>query len=435
MQMMQQENAFALQQQHVPVFHEYAESGPFLLGSKSNKVGARFRMAPSNTTIANTIRRQILSAVPTVGFRTEPVDKSDVVIDTNTTPIVNEMLAHRIGMIPIRADPATFKPENIEFRIAKENDGKTPMDVSASDFVVMERNPTDPLDEGRVLPTEEFFPPDPITGETCLITRLRPQWNPIAPNEKLSLRARAMIGKGSENSRWSPVSQCSFENTRDDDPERVEAMFQNWIAISKKPDNDASRREFQTMEIQRCFRVDARGEPNDFTFFLESVGVLSVPAIVRSAIEETIALLSTYQDLDGELPDTVKVQHGDTRYSSVDFIFQNESHTLGNLLQYYLVDRHVEGQEEPAIAYAGYKVPHPLKKEMVLRVGLVAGAEGTEDPETELQTARFVVAKVVRHVKEVFRGILADWAAAASTTVATAAETNANSKEVVSGSK
>jgi DNA-directed RNA polymerase subunit L len=345
------------------------------------------------------------------------------VIETNTTPLVNEMLAHRIGMIPIRADPATFDATRYEFYINKENATKEMTDIHAGDFVVIERDPMNPLDEGQQVPTEAFFPPDPITGSTTLITRLRPQWNPIAPNEKLTLKAKAAVSTGAENARWSPVSQCSYENTRitaEENPELIEEMFQNWVVTTKKVNNLAEigeervaelKREYNTMEIQRCFRKDAAGEPNDFTFFVESVGVLSVPTIVRAGIEATIEKLTKYQDLDGELPEGVQVQPADTRFPAVDVIFTNEDHTLGNLLQHYLIDNHVraEGEaiaEEPRITFAGYKVPHPLKKEMVVRVGI---PKDIEDPEVEMQTARLVVAKVVRHLKEVFRGMLSDW--------------------------
>ena len=407
------------------MFHGYEESGPFLLGNTDRRIGARFRLSPSNVTIANTIRRQILSAVKTVGFRTEPAEKSEVVIESNTTPLVNEMIAHRIGMIPIRfpGDPATFDPARYEFHINKENTTKEMMDVHAADFIVMERDPMNPLDEGQQVPTESFFPPDPITGSTTLITRLRPQWNPIAPHEKLVLKAKAAVSDGHENSRWSPVSQCSYEYTRitaEENPELIEEMFQAWIATTKKVANPTDlsqdrmeefRREYNTMEIQRCYRKDAAGEANDFTFFVESVGILAVPVIVRAALEATIEKLTKYQDLDGELPDNVQLQHADARFPAVDIIFRHEDHTLGNLLQHYLVENHVraEGeaiQEEPRITFAGYKVPHPLKPEMVVRVGL---PKDLEDPEVELQTARFVVAKVVRHLKEVFGHLLADW--------------------------
>lgn len=396
------------------MFHEYSESGPSLLGNVDRKIRAKFRLSPANTTIANTLRRQILIGTPSVGFRTEPAESSEVQIDANTTPLVNEMLAHRIGMIPVAADPHTFDPTKYVFSIHKENDGKTAIPVHADDFVITEKG-----EDGaeHTVPTNTFFPPDPLTGETCLITLLRPQWNPIAPFERLSLKARAAVSTGAENSRWSPVSQCSFENTLDTNEERQQAMFVAWLAATKKIAEPSAisaerltelRREYNTMEAQRCFLVNEAGEPHDFTFYLESVGVRSVPDCVRDGIQSCVDMLTRYQDLDGVIPDNVSIQPGDARFPCVDIVFRNEGHTLGNLLQHYLVTNHIEGAEEPRITYAGYKVPHPLKQEMFVRVGL---SEELGDAEAEQQTARLVVAKVCRHLKAHFSEMLASWAA------------------------
>ena len=409
------------------MFHDYQESGPALLGNAQHKLRAKFRLFPSNHTVANVLRREILVGVPTVGFRTEPAEKSEVLIQENTTPLVNEMLAHRIGMIPIRANPSEFAPERYEFHIHVENKEKTMRDVTASDFVIIERNPEDPTDEGHPIPTETFFPPDPITGETCLITRLRPQWNRssggAAVNEKLVLKAKACISTGKENIRWSPVAQCSFENTLDESVERQTQMFHKWLEVSKKiPDPSVVgseriaelQREYNTMEIQRCFRVDAEtGEPNDFTFYIESVGILPVPEIVRLGIDALIRKLTVYQDLDGELPASVQIRHANTQFPCVEFLFDHESHTLGTLLQHYLIDlHHVEGgTEDPKITYAGYDPGHPLRHEMSLKVGI---HQDIKDPELEFQTARLVVAKTCRYLKSMFQAMMADWEASFS---------------------
>jgi DNA-directed RNA polymerase subunit D len=400
------------------MFHDYKEHGPALLANADRKTCATFRLFPSNTTIANTLRRQILVDTPTVSFRTEPAEESEVLIEANTTPLMNEMLAHRIGMIPIYADPHNFDPDSYTFVIEKENDSKGKdkklMDVRASDFQVFQKDPADPLGLGIRVPTEQFFPPDPITGDTCLITRLRAQWNPAAVNERLVLKAKASISTGTENIRWSPVCQCSFENTLDENPEKAEKMFREWLSVNKKiPDVDTLvperqaelRREYTTMEIQRCFRVDEKGEPNDFTFHLESVGVRSIPDCVADGIRATVDKLTKYQDIDNDLPPNVTVRTGDTQFPSVDIWFQEEEHTLGNLLQHYLVERHVEGLDHPAITYAGYKVPHPLKKEMYVRVGV--NVEG--GAEAEATEARLAVAKVMRYLKEHFQSMLTQW--------------------------
>jgi DNA-directed RNA polymerase alpha subunit len=243
-----------------------------LLTSKESKLRATFQVTPCTTTIANTLRRQILVSTPSIGFKTEPALESEIKITHNTTPIPNEMIAHRIGMIPVAGDPAAFDSAKYLFQLNVKNETDTTMDITASDFVVSV--------DGERRPTETFFPPDPITGKTCLITRLRPQWNPAYPAESLVLTATARVGTGSQNIRWSPVSQCSYENTPDPDEARQKAMFEQWVRESKKIEEEAPpglmkslRDEFDTMEVKRCFRVNELGEPNDFTFHMESVGI------------------------------------------------------------------------------------------------------------------------------------------------------------------
>jgi DNA-directed RNA polymerase subunit L/DNA-directed RNA polymerase alpha subunit len=423
------------------MFTNYVESGPTLLGDSSHNLRGTFRFTNTNMTMANTIRRAILALTPSVGFRTEPYDKSDVIITVNTTPLPNEMISHRIGMIPVKVpDLVTFDASKYEFILDKENTTKELMDVHASDFKVFMKNPENPLDEPVQLPTEDFFPPDPITGSTVLITRLRPQWNPTAPNERISLKAKASISTGSENIRWSPVSQCSYEYTLDPDPAHQDEVFRNWLITNKKIDTlgattveggegegegqtgiseermDELRREFKTMEIQRCYLKNEKGEPYDFTFYVESIGLQNVQTIVKNAIAACEALVTKYQDIDGVIPESVRIQQGQSRFTSMDVIFQNEGHTLGNLLETYLINEHVNNESGLNLGYAGYKVPHPLRPEMFVRIGFPYGSTGTvahaslEDVETQKRTAQLAIATVCRKLKEEFRSLQSAWA-------------------------
>ena len=397
------------------MFSDYSEFGPVLLGGSERKLHASFRLKNSNVTLANTLRRAILVQTPSVAFRTEPYDKSDVVITINTTPLVNEMIAHRIGMIPIRANPMTFQSNLYEFVLDVENASKVVRDVRASDFKVFMRNSENMLDAPTELVAADFFPPDPITGDTVLITRLRPQWNPTAPNERIQLRAKATVSTGTENIRWSPVSQCSYGYTRDPDPEHCNAVFVDWLEKSKKISDPATlpgerreelQREFNTMEIQRCYLTDGRGEPNDFTFQLESVGILAIPDVVKAGIAACEAMVTRYQDVDGTIPASVRVQQGDSRFPTIDVYFQNETHSLGNLLETCINDNFMDGKEEPRVTYVGYTVPHPLRPEMFVRIGV---NPDITDPDMRMQSARLVIASACRKLKSEFRSLSAAW--------------------------
>ncbi len=61
-----------------------------------------FDISGIDAPIANAIRRILLSEVPTMA-----IDK--VLLFQNTSVIQDEVLAHRLGLIPIKADPRMFK--------------------------------------------------------------------------------------------------------------------------------------------------------------------------------------------------------------------------------------------------------------------------------------------------------------------------------------
>ncbi len=163
------------------------------------------------------------------------------------------------------------------------------------------------------------------------------------------------------------------------------------------------KKEFDTMEVQRCFKIDpATGEPNSFDFRIETVGVLPVATIVERALKNLEMKCAKYSAIDKDLPENLTVQNADARMKGFDFIFQKEDHTLGNLLQTYL-DQNLMGRD---VTFAGYKIPHPLRDEMVLRVGVNFPGEERDGLE---MTARIAVAKAANSCAEMFRQWREEW--------------------------
>ena len=58
---------------------------------------ARFTLSGASTAFANAFRRAMIGEVPTLAIE-------DVRIYDNTSALFDEMLAHRIGLIPLRTD-------------------------------------------------------------------------------------------------------------------------------------------------------------------------------------------------------------------------------------------------------------------------------------------------------------------------------------------
>jgi DNA-directed RNA polymerase subunit L len=371
----------------------------------------RFQMNPTMVGYANTLRRTMITDVETIAFRADINESgatTDVLITSNSTPMSNEMLAHRISLIPIHVEnPLEWNPDAYSFSLNITNNSTDPLDVVASDITVKQNRGAE--EEPLLVPSVQFFHPDPVTHDTALLTVLKGRIGAQEP-ESLTFTARATIGTGRENAAFMPVtSRCAYGYTRDDDPERKKEIFTLWLTRHKKvspteleanPTRKGElEREFETMEVQRCYKMNEQGEPFSFDFIVESVGVLDPAYIVRRAIDVLQAKVLRYGSIDsGDLPEGIKIRPADARMKGFDFTFQREDHTLGNLLQTWMEHNLVDSEE---ITFVGYKVPHPLRDEMVLRVGVESGQD---------TTARAAVAKAARECAQMFKNWAAQWA-------------------------
>ena len=369
-----------------------------------------FQHAPTHVAYANTLRRLCMTSVENVGFRADIAEDgstTDVQILANSTPMTNEMLAHRVGLLPIHIkDPNVWDPERYQFVLDKVNDTDEPMDIFASHFRIMEMQG----DELVALPPQAtlgFFHPHPETQDTCLLATLKPLL-PGGKPEEIRIKAKATIGIGRENARFIPTSQCAYSYTRDTDPIHVKEVFDKWLLASKKIDpatletdpvkKAPLEREFKTLQINRCYLTDEKGEPYSFDFTVESVGVLSPEAIVLRGCQAGAELCTRY--VDPNLPADVIVQPVEGRLVGWDFYFQRQDHTLGHLVQAWL-DQHMVGNGE--ITFAGYDIPHPLRDEMLLRIGVKNGEEAT---------ARRAVSTAMSALAGMFTSWAQEWASA-----------------------
>lgn len=375
-----------------------------------------FTLADTSYPYANTLRRGIMSLVDTVAFRSDPpgivLENSDIKIlhnDSHTQP--NELLAHRISLIPIHGvDALKYDPDRYVFRLDVENQTAETMDVTASDIKVFERRQAADLTESLIeIPGNTFFVPHYLTRDTCLITSLPGKRSASTPSLKAEMRAT--VGNGREHARFIPTCQASYGNTLDVNTERRNAYFEKWLVTHKNVEPESLKqdearrgeldREFKTMQIQRIFKVDEKGDPNSFDFQIESVGPMAPRAIVERALLSLIKMCDPYVSLDqGDLPDTIRVVPSDAQLPGFDFIFTGQDHTFGNMIQTWLVDNHVDGEATPRIIFAGYKIPHPLKDEMLLRIGV--------EDSNEL-TARGALAEATRGCRAMFQEWLRLW--------------------------
>jgi DNA-directed RNA polymerase subunit L len=394
---------------------------------RTDKNTYKFRLAPLHVSYANALRRIITSHVESVGFRADMTDKgttTDVLVMKNDTPMSNEMLAERIGLLPINVrKPLEWNPDKYQFIIKIQNDTKEIIDVKASDFKVIDK------ETEEVVSTDEFFPADYRSGDTPLIAILRPatylqginlkkQTGGEKKGEELEIYATATIGKGKEHCRFSPVTCCVFPYTRDEDPAKVDHIFKEWLLREKKivfesleKDREAVfRREFNTMAIARSFLQDSKGEPYSYDVTIESMGVLDIPYIMDRACQIGKELFMEFAGVDAAsgMPEFITISPTGKEMIGFDFhIRGQDAHTIGNSLQTWIVDNLIDGDSQEAkdlqITFAGYDEGHPLDNLMKFTIGVADGKE---------MSARKAVAMAARGLVSVFDKLQREWRAA-----------------------
>jgi DNA-directed RNA polymerase subunit L len=398
-----------------PVVASAAPQGAFQNVNLEGNI-LKFTISPTHVSYANTLRRAIGTLVESIAFNAD-IDEitglsKDVRISKNSTPMSNEMLAHRISLLPVYvAEPLKWNPDEYTFEIKVKNEKAEPIDITCSDITVYKKTGADT--EPEIVPNTKFFPPNPLTGDTCLITVLKGKIG-SQPAEELECVMRASIGIGKQNARHIPVSQWSYRYSPDTDAEKRKRIFDGWLVANKKIvpaelEKDEARkgelvREFNTMEADRCYITDENNEPTSFDFTVESIGVIPPAVIVARALEIIQAKCLAYSTINaGELPENLKIVAADARMRGFDFYFTGEDHTMGNLLQTWIDQKFMNDGD---VSFVGYKIPHPLRDEMVLRLGIEKG-DGKKD------TARAIIARAAKECADQFGSWRAAWAGVA----------------------
>jgi DNA-directed RNA polymerase subunit L len=320
----------------------------------------KFEVDGCNTSFVNAIRRTILSDVETVSFNIDDYQNSDLKVINNSSSLHNEFLLHRLGLIPVNVEDVDgFNPDNYKFVLKKQNNTNKLMNVTSKDFKVTN------LETGIEEDVTKFFPANDITKDHILIITLKN--NPTGEGEEVHIEGKCSKGTGRENSRFSPVSCIVFVNKRNDD--RAQQAFEEHISqLDEKPNAEELKvlaKRFDIEEGDRYFFVDENGDPNRFEFTIETVGIIPPGEIFKRACKKLVQKLNHFnRNLDMALnsnESSIEIRESSGVMSGFDITIKDENHTLGFLLQTY-INKLNEG------VFVGYMNPHPLQKEIKIRV-------------------------------------------------------------------
>ena len=367
--------------------------------SKTDQNGQlNFTIDRINVSLANGLRRVILSDIPTIVFRTFPYAECKASITTNTSRLHNEILKQRLSCIPIHITDQTFEFKDYTVEINVTADGNEIRYVTTKDFKMKNKTNGKYLTDVKC---REIFPPNPITGDYIEFARLLPKMSEYSEGEQLAMTCDFDIGTAKEDGAFNVVCTCAYSMTMDpakvDEAWRIKEaeLVKEGVAAIGSEEMKAQRKNWSLLDAQRHTKEDS------FDFVIETVGVFSNADIVSKAAQIMINKCTKFiRDIEsGEnhiIPTVSTIQNG------YDIELKGEDYTLGKVLEFFMHDKHYA--EDQTVTYCAFRKIHPHNPDSMIRVGFAETVGVDEGIVAEYITtcARDAIV-VYEHIRDQFR--------------------------------
>lgn len=179
------------------VFYGIGRYFPEVEIKKVNESTIEFYLIGADLSYANALRRIIIAEVATMAI--------DIVnITSNTSPLFDEFIAHRLGLIPLVSDGVNeyvFHRDCNCSEFCEKCSVQFYLDVKCTDdqMDVTTKHIKQVNKDNTVVPVN-YVDEDPI-----VIAKLK-------KNQELNIHMIAKKGTGKEHSKWSPVSACVMQH-------------------------------------------------------------------------------------------------------------------------------------------------------------------------------------------------------------------------------
>ena len=331
--------------------------------------------------IINSLRRTLLSSIPTTAFRTE-INNLDLIIKKNESSLHNEFLVDRIGLIPLYINPLTYQKQYLFHLKVKNNETEPVTTITANNFEIYPLkkgvDPTlikkinfDDYDREKKLSQKEkstIFKPFKFNGKDnyCIITELKTTNSSTV--QEIELYGVPSVSYAYEDAKWQAVSRSTYLFKTDE--KLFEKIFQDKVKLNNiaKSNQRKFRKELSIAEAERYFYRDGNAEPYWYTFKIDSVHFLKSKELFILANQILIEQL--------ELP---KLSSGEKSIFSLEekddgifkLILNGYDDTIGNIIQSYISMNMIDGKS--ILSVCGYKRKHPLEDIVLFTISLNRG--------------------------------------------------------------
>lgn len=409
---------------------------PVISQHNNNKENSlTFTLENCDVSVANALRRIIISDINQYVFRTFPHSENRAEITVNTTRLHNEILKQRLGCIPIhylhQLDGFGNEYKNYVVEVDVKNETDTIRYVTTEDFKVKKakviektsgRSIDDDANEDvmyEYLPeatVRKIFPPDAISGEYIEFARLLPNLSSSSNSnsgEALAFTCTLEISNAKFDGMYNVAHTCAYNCTPDTKEidkqwrtkEKVirEGFESSGFAASSIGELvENAKKNWELLDAQRIF------VPNSFDFVIETVGVYTNVQLVTKAcdimIKKCEKFLSEIEHSaetsgSGSAGGNSAIEHAQeltTMKNSFRVNLIGEDYTLGKVIENYIFSNYYN-KTDGIVSFCGFKKPHPHALDSYIIVSF--------KDDIELSKVQEHVSKVVLESISVFKSL------------------------------
>ena len=337
-----------------------------------------FTLAGINVSIANGLRRTILSDIPVLAFKTFPHNENQAEFITNTSRFNNEILKQRLGCIPIHIPDLKMPYDELLVEIHKKNDTNEMMYLTTQDFKVKNISSEKYLDDSTV---RKIFPPDPISNGFILFARLRPKISNEVPGEEIKIKAKMSVHTSGEDGMYNTVSCCTYFNT----PDKV-VQKDGWQEKLSSFTEEEKDPEVLTLKEMDYYNHDAKRFfiKDSFDFKIETIGVLSNYEICTQACQIIIEKLIFIKNIASEKTLTV-TKAASTIENCFEILLDGYGYTIGKVIE-YILHRDLYANSK-TVSYIGFRKSHPHDSTSFIRIAYKSSFTSEDDVKSDIADA------------------------------------------------
>ena len=272
-----------------------------------------FDITGVDPTLVNTLRRIMIAEIPTMAIET-------VIINQNTSIIPDEVLAHRLGLIPILADANDFEEKKEDEDFNEKNSLKFTLKVKC------EKNKNGKIINEQIFSGDlklellgnqknKFFNEKNNTYSVGLVND-DIYLNKLTPGMEIDLVCYCVKGIGRTHAKWSPVCTAYYKllnkinilkEINGNDAEELRQLCPKGVFVVNKKGNAEVGNVRECTSCRECIRQEKFKEyielgkiADHYEFHIESVGMYSPESIFFRAIDVLKNKIKVWHELLNE---------------------------------------------------------------------------------------------------------------------------------------